>query len=80
MTAVGGKVADKGGIRAALEKGDFKSLRPSFKMGANHFPVQDFYLCKVVARPDGKFQTAIVRKVLSNDVDPHAAECKMPRA
>ena len=80
LTAVGGKVADKGGIRAALEKGDFKSLRPSFKMGANHFPVQDFYLCKVVARPDGKFQTAIVRKVLSNDVDPHAAECKMPRA
>ena len=28
-------------------------------------------------RPDGKFQTETVRKVLENDVDPWAAECRM---
>jgi branched-chain amino acid transport system substrate-binding protein len=79
VIAVGGKMSDKAGLRAAMEKADFPSLRPGFKMGANHFPVQDFWLCKVVKRPDGKFQTATERKILTADVDSHAADCKMPQ-
>jgi branched-chain amino acid transport system substrate-binding protein len=78
VTAVGGKMSDKAGLKAAMEKADFPSLRPGFKMGANHFPVQDFWLCKVVKRPDGRFQTATERKILTADVDSHAADCKMP--
>jgi branched-chain amino acid transport system substrate-binding protein len=31
----------------------------------------------VVKRPDGKYQTETVRKVLSNEVDSFAAECRM---
>ena len=46
-------------------------------IGANHYPVQDFWLCRVARRPDGKFQTETVRKVLEDDVDPYAAECRM---
>jgi branched-chain amino acid transport system substrate-binding protein len=77
VKAVGGKIGDKAALRAALEKADFASVRGPFKFGVNHYPVEDFYLCKVVQRPDGKFATATVRKVLSNEVDPYAAECHM---
>jgi branched-chain amino acid transport system substrate-binding protein len=73
----GGRMSDKAAVRAALEKADFTSLRGNFRLGVNHYPVQDFYLCKVVKRPDGKYATETVRKVLSNDTDPHAAECRM---
>jgi branched-chain amino acid transport system substrate-binding protein len=73
----GGRMSDKAAVRAALEKADFTSLRGNFRLGVNHYPVQDFYLCKVVKRPDGKYATQTVRKVLTNDTDPHAAECRM---
>ena len=68
---------DHAKLRAALEKAPFDSVRGSFKFGANHYPVQDFYLARVAKRPDGKLQTQIQKKVLSADVDPYAAECKM---
>jgi branched-chain amino acid transport system substrate-binding protein len=78
VKAVGGEIGDKPALRAALEKADFQSVRGPFRFGANHYPIEDFYLCKVVQRPDGKFATATVRKVLSNEVDPYAGECHMP--
>jgi branched-chain amino acid transport system substrate-binding protein len=68
---------DKPAIRSALEKADFKSVRGNFRFGVNHYPIEDFYLCKVVKRPDGKYATETVRKVLSNEVDAFAAECHM---
>jgi branched-chain amino acid transport system substrate-binding protein len=73
----GGRLADKDAIRAGLRAADFTSVRGNFKIGANHFPVQDFWLTRVAKRADGKFQTEIVRKVLENNVDPWAAECRM---
>ncbi|SDB46993.1 ABC transporter substrate-binding protein [Belnapia rosea] len=74
---VGGRMADKDAFRAALRAADFRSVRGPFKFGANHYPVQDFWLCQVAKRADGKFQTETVRKVLENDTDPYAAECRM---
>ncbi|MDI3305903.1 MAG: ABC transporter substrate-binding protein [Acetobacteraceae bacterium] len=74
---VKGNLADKAALRVALEAADFRSVRGNFKFGTNHYPVQDFWLCKVAKRPDGKFQTETVRKVLENNVDPFAAECRM---
>ena len=74
---VGGKLADKEALRAAIKAAEFESVRGKFRFGANQFPVQDFWLCRVAKRPDGKFQTEAVRKVLENDVDPYAAECRM---
>jgi branched-chain amino acid transport system substrate-binding protein len=74
---VGGNLADKGALREAIRAADFRSVRGNFKFGTNHYPVQDHWLLKVAKRPDGKFQTETVRKVLENDVDPYAAECRM---
>ena len=73
----GGRLADKDALRAGLRAADFASVRGNFKFGVNHYPVQDFWLLKVAKRADGKFQTETVRKVLENNVDPWAAECRM---
>jgi branched-chain amino acid transport system substrate-binding protein len=73
----GGNLADKDALREAIRAAEFQSVRGNFKFGVNHYPVQDFWLCKVAKRPDGKFQTETVRKVLENDIDPWAAECRM---
>jgi len=75
---VGGNLSDKGRLRAAIKEADFRSVRGPFRFGANHFPVQDFWLAKVGRRADGKLQTEHVRKVFENAVDPFAAECRMP--
>jgi branched-chain amino acid transport system substrate-binding protein len=76
LKQAGGK-SDKAAFRVALEKAQFASVRGNFHFGANHFPVEDFYLCKAIKRPDGKYATATERKVLSNDPGPYAAECRM---
>lgn len=75
---VGGNVSDKNAVRAALAAADFSSVRGPFRFGTNQYPVQDFWQLQVARRPDGKFQTETVRKVLEANVDPWAGECRMP--
>ncbi len=75
---VGGNLADKNALRAAIAAADFQSTRGAFRFGANQYPVQDFWLAQVARRPDGRFQTETVRRVLEANVDPWAAECRMP--
>jgi branched-chain amino acid transport system substrate-binding protein len=77
VRAVKGNLADKDALRAALKKADFKSLRGGFTFNNNHYPIQDFYLTKVAKRPDGKFQTEIVKKVFTNYGDSYAKDCPM---
>jgi branched-chain amino acid transport system substrate-binding protein len=77
LKEVKGDLSDKAKLRAALRKADFKSVRGNFKFNNNHYPIQDFYLVKVAKRPDGKFQTEIVKKVFENYGDPYASECPM---
>jgi branched-chain amino acid transport system substrate-binding protein len=77
VKAVGGKVSDLDGLRAAMAKADFKSLRGDFKLGNNHFPIQDFYLVKVAKRDDGKYQTEIEKKIFDDYQDVYAKECEM---
>ena len=76
VRAVKGNVSDSKALSAALKKADFKSLRGAFKFNVNGYPIEDFYLTKVVKRADGKYQTSIVEKVLANDADPYAKDCK----
>ncbi|CAH0235263.1 ABC transporter substrate-binding protein [Roseomonas sp. CECT 9278] len=74
---VNGALANKDGLRTAIRAADFRSVRGPFAFGVNHYPVQDFWLLKVARRADGKFQTETDRKVLTANVDPWAAECRM---
>ena len=77
VSAVKGDLSNKDALRAALKKADFTSLRGGFKFNTNHYPIQDFYLVKVEKRPDGKFETEIVKKVFANYGDAFAKDCPM---
>ncbi|MCQ8782096.1 ABC transporter substrate-binding protein [Mangrovibrevibacter kandeliae] len=77
VKATGGKLDDKDALRKGLEAADFTSLRGSFKVGPNHYPIQDFYLVKVAKRDDGKYQTEIEKKIFSDYADNYAKDCKM---
>ena len=77
VRAVKGNLSNKDAVRAALKKADFKSVRGAFKFNVNGYPIQDFYLTKVGKRADGKFETQIVEKVLANNADRYAKECKL---
>ncbi|WP_206453898.1 ABC transporter substrate-binding protein [Aurantimonas marina] len=77
IKAAGGDLSDKDALRSALEAANFQSLRGDFKLGNNHYPIQDFYLVKVAKRDDGKYQTEIAEKIFDDYQDNYAAECKM---
>ncbi len=75
---VGGNLTDKNALRSAIAAADFQSVRGPFRFGINQYPVQDFWQLQVARRPDGRFQTETVRKVLSASTDPWAPACRMP--
>jgi branched-chain amino acid transport system substrate-binding protein len=77
VEAVGGNLRDRDGMRAAMEKAAFPSVRGSFSYGANHFPIQNFYLLEVVADSDGNWTTEIRSTVLENHQDTYAADCQL---
>ncbi len=77
VEAVGGDLTKKDAIRAALEKADFASVRGSFKMGPNHFPIENFYLREVVADAAGNWTTKVVQTVYTMNQDSHAKDCHM---
>ena len=79
VRAVGGDLKKMKAMRAAFRKADYGSVRGKYVYGNNHFPIQDFYLRKVVADADGKWTTKIEQKVYSNHQDVYAKKCKMKK-
>ena len=77
VRAVNGNLIDKDGMRAAMRRASFPSVRGSFKYGNNHFPIQNFYLRKVVKDTDGNYTTNVVKTVYTNHQDTYAKDCKM---
>ncbi|MDQ4061093.1 MAG: ABC transporter substrate-binding protein [Pseudomonadota bacterium] len=77
VRAAGGKLDDKEALRAGLRKAGFTSVRGDFRYNKNHFPIQDFYLVKAEKRADGKYQTAVVRKIFEDYADAQADKCNM---
>lgn len=75
VEAVGGNLDDMDGMRAAMAKADFPSVRGPFRYGNNHFPIQNFYLRKVVEDADGVWTTTVTDLVLKGHQDVYAAEC-----
>jgi branched-chain amino acid transport system substrate-binding protein len=77
VEAVNGDLSNIDGLREALRKADFPSIRGEFKMGPNHFPIQNFYLQEVAEDDDGVWTTKIVSTVYEMHQDVHAQECQM---
>ena len=75
VEAVGGNLQDRDGMRAAMENADFPSVRGSFSYGANHFPIQNFYLLEVVDDGNGNWFTEIRSTVFENHQDTYVVDC-----
>ena len=72
-----GNVSDRDALRAAMRSGDFPNTRGSIKFNNNHFPIQNFYMRKVVQDDDGSFTTKIQGIVFSAYGDSYAKDCNM---
>ncbi len=77
VESVAGDVSDVDGLRTALRKADFDSVRGSFEMGPNHYPIQNFYSREVIVDDDGVWTTSVRETVLEMHQDVYASECSM---
>jgi branched-chain amino acid transport system substrate-binding protein len=77
VVAVKGNLADKDGIRAALRKVNYASVRGPYKLGNNHFPVQNFYLQDVVKDAEGNLTLKTVATIVKDSQDKHHQKCPM---
>ncbi|OVZ55245.1 ABC transporter substrate-binding protein [Pigmentiphaga sp. NML080357] len=76
LKAVNGDLSKGDAFRAALLKADFQSLRGKFRFNHNHHPIQDYYLMRI-ERGGNEFVPKVVRKVISDDKDAYADQCKL---
>jgi branched-chain amino acid transport system substrate-binding protein len=76
LDATGGSLNDRAALRRAFMKADFASVRGDFKFNHNHFPIQNFYIRKVVKK-DGELTTETVATAFVNHEDAYAGQCKM---
>jgi branched-chain amino acid transport system substrate-binding protein len=74
-----GNLADKDGIRRALERAKIDSPRGAFKFNSNHFPIHNSYLLEVTRDNDGK--PALVTRGMIKEAasDSYASQCAMNR-
>ncbi len=77
VAAVKGNLADKEGLRKAMEKANFKSVRGGFKFGNNHIPIQNFYLQDAVKNADGSYALKTVATIIKDDQDRFHDKCTM---
>ncbi len=77
VEGVNGDLKDMDGMRAAMMKADYPSVRGPYKYGNNHFPIQNFYLREVVEDGDGVWTTKVVGTVYENHQDTYAKDCKL---
>ncbi len=77
VEAVNGDLSNMDGMRAAMKKANFPSVRGEFTYGNNHMPVQNFYLREVVKDGDGTWTTKVVKTVFENHQDVYAKDCPM---
>jgi branched-chain amino acid transport system substrate-binding protein len=77
VVAVKGDTSNKDGMKAEMEKANFKSLRGPFKYGNNHIPIQNFYLQDVVKGADGQLSLKMVATIVKDDQDRFHDKCPM---
>jgi branched-chain amino acid transport system substrate-binding protein len=77
VVAVKGDLANKDGMRAELRKVNYASVRGPYKLGNNHFPIQNFYLQDVVKDAEGNLTLKTVATIVKDSQDKHHQKCPM---
>ena len=75
--AVGGDLTNKDGIRDALRKANYQSVRGPYKYGNNHFPIQNFYLQETVKDEGGTYTLKTIGLALKDHQDRYHDKCGM---
>jgi branched-chain amino acid transport system substrate-binding protein len=78
LAAVDGDIGDRDGLRAALKRADFESVRGGFRFGNNQHPIQDIHVREVVRNADGVLTNRLVGRVFEAHQDAFAVECPLP--
>ena len=77
VVALKGDLSNKDNVRAELRKANYASVRGPYKLGKNHFPIQNFYLQDVVKDADGALTFKTVATIFKDNQDQHSAKCTM---
>ncbi|MDF1735436.1 MAG: ABC transporter substrate-binding protein [Minwuia sp.] len=77
VDAVNGDTANKAGMRAAMKKADFGSVRGDFTYGNNNFPIQNFYLREAIQNDAGEYTVKTVKTVFTAYQDSYHSKCPM---
>jgi branched-chain amino acid transport system substrate-binding protein len=76
IKTVGGNLADKDALRAAIRQANVESVRGTFRFNNNHFPIQDWYIRTVIDDASGtKIHTD--EKIFAAAGDRFASQCAM---
>jgi len=73
-----GNLSDVKAIAASMAKGNIKAVRGDFKFNNNNFPIENFYLFKVVKDESGQFVRRNEGVVFPAHADAYASQCKAP--
>lgn len=79
VRAVHGNLADTDGMVAAMDKADFASVRGPFKYNVNHFPIENFYLFKIVKDAQGGYARKTEDVIFHDLKDAYYTECHMAK-
>lgn len=77
LKGVKGDVSNNNAFRSAMLKADFQSARGPFKFGNNQHPIQDWYSGRVEKDASGKPVIKTIAKIMSNQGDAYAKDCKL---
>jgi branched-chain amino acid transport system substrate-binding protein len=77
VTAVKGNLGNKDGMRNAMRKADYASVRGPYRYGNNHFPIQNFYLQDVVKDAQGNLTLKTVTTIVKDSQDQFHTRCPM---
>jgi branched-chain amino acid transport system substrate-binding protein len=77
VTAVKGNLDNKDGMRNAMRKANYASVRGPYRYGNNHFPIQNFYLQDVVKDNEGNLTLKTVATIVKDSQDQFHSRCPM---
>ena len=77
VTAVKGDLNNKDGMRNAMRKANYASVRGPYRYGNNHFPIQNFYLQDVVKDDEGNLTLKTVATIVKDSQDQFHTRCPM---
>jgi branched-chain amino acid transport system substrate-binding protein len=77
VTAVKGDLNNKDGMRNAMRKANYASVRGPYRYGNNHFPIQNFYLQEAVKDAEGNLTLKTVATIVKDSQDQFHKRCPM---